>query len=794
MLNEDIVDEIRAALRYARRADHRVMLVLFGENDGNLVAAAVEAINLFVRFGEIKAEGLLYVYHAFYEDGVSRKEMFKKLMKDYENIVYLPYHECERILGRTFDAAVVDLINNLEPNDIGRVSGVVAGGGLYVLMMPTPEWMSRIVTRFQGMLLTPQYGADKLRRLFEERFIRKLFQFDGIMIYDVDNKKVLKYANCPRVITKVRKSRIEIPHDKKFPEEIYSLALTQDQVEVIGMLERFYEKIEDGRKLVAVITADRGRGKSAAIGLALAALALKLRKAKGRCRIIITAPSELNAQPLLNFTRLGLVKLGHRVETSEEEGNIVGLSSKGIEIRYFTPLEAVVKRADILAVDEAASLQVPMLFALLKRHSKVVFSSTIHGYEGAGRGFSVRFLRRLKQMENVEIFSYEMSEPVRYAADDPVEKWVFDTLLLDTEPPTITEEDRKLVEEKRVMYWILDPESFFLRNEKSLREYFGIYVVAHYRNNPNDLGMIMDAPHHRARALRLENGKVVVSIELAEEGPLDEDLAKQCAKGAWIMGNIIPDRLIKYYKLIDFGRFKGFRIVRIATHPDLWGRGLGSLALKEIENEAAREGYDWVGAGFGVTLELLKFWLKNGYVPLHLSPERNPVSGEYSALVVKPLNREAAIYIDAMAVEFKRRLLLSLAEPYHDLGPRIIHALLHSTPSIAAAPNLTPYQIGRLVSYVQGDMTLENCMDCMVELAKTYFMSGFSFLSEEQELLLITKVLQAKSWRVACAELGLTPPKAIDLLRSTAKTMCVEILNLKTEEEAQKYLFLELTN
>ncbi|MEM1667501.1 MAG: GNAT family N-acetyltransferase [Thermofilaceae archaeon] len=794
VLNEEIVDDIRSAIKYARRADHRVMLVLFGENDGNLVAAAAEAINIFLRFSEIRAEGILYMYHAFYEDGVSRKELFEKLVKDRETVTYIPYHESEKVLGRTFDAAVVDLINNLEPNDIGRVSGVVAGGGLYVLMMPSPQRLNKMVTRFQSMLLTPQYGAEHLRRLFEERFIRKLFQFDGIAIYDVDNRKVLKYTNCPKAVAKVRKIKVEVPQNRKFPDEVYNLAVTQDQVEVLRLLERFYEKVGEGEKLVAVITADRGRGKSAAVGLALAALAHKLRRAKGRCRIIVTAPNELNAQVLFRFAKLGLTNLGHKVEAIEEKGYVTGLKSRGIEIKYFSPLEAVTKRADILAVDEAASLQVPMLFALLRRHSKVIYSSTIHGYEGAGRGFSVRFLRRLKQLRNVEILQYEMSEPIRYSAGDPVERWAFDTLLLDAEPAPITEEDHKLVEEKRVTYWAPDPESFFLVDEKSLREYFGIYIMAHYRNNPNDLGMIMDAPHHRARALKLENGKIVVSIELAEEGPLDEELAKQCARGAWIMGNIIPDRLIKYYKLIDFGRFKGFRIVRIATHPDLWGKGLGSLALKEIENEAVKEGYDWVGAGFGVTLELLNFWLKNGYVPLHLSPERNPVSGEYSALVVKPLNEKVATYVSTMAMEFKRRLLLSLAEPYHDLGPRIVRALLRSTPSVDVTWNLTPHQIGRLISYAQGDMTLENCMDCMVELARVYFMKGFNFLSEEQELLLITKVLQAKSWRVTCAELGMTPPRAIELLRGAARAMCTEMLGLRTEEDSQKYIFLKLSD
>lgn len=792
ILNKEAVDELLTAFRYARRSNHRVLLVVTGDNEGNLILAAVEALNLLFTIKEPRREGILYVYHAFYEDGCARKGAFEKAEKLVKSVVYVPYHESEKILGRTFDAAVIDLLNNLEPNDIGRLAGIVEGGGLYILMMPSFSRLQKIVTRFQSLLLTPQHRPEELRRFFEQRFVTKLFEHKGIMIFDVDNKNIVKYFDLPKKVAAYEKRKIEIPVDRKFPEEIYDMAVTEDQVRVLKILESLYEKPEPGRRRVVVITADRGRGKSSVVGLGIAALAHKLRRAKGRCRVLVTAPSESNVQELFKFAKRGLESLGHKLEVEERQDLVVGLRAKGVEVFYLKPLEAVTRRADIVAVDEAASLQVPMLFALLRRHDRIVYSSTVHGYEGAGRGFSVRFLHRLRQLKSAEIIEYEMREPVRYAEGDPVEEWAFDTLLLDAEPAPISEEDLHYVKTGEVEYWIPELEDFFLKDEKSLREFFGIYIMAHYRNNPNDLGMMMDAPHHKPRALKLKTGKIVVSIELAEEGPLDEELAKQCSKGAWIMGNIIPDRIIKHYKLIDFGNLKGLRIVRIATHPSLWGMGLGSCALREVEREAVNEGYDWVGAGFGVTLELLNFWLKNGYFPVHLSPERNPVSGEYSALVIKPLTERAAEYVKVVAMEFKRRLLSSLAEPYHDLSPKVVRALLKSTPGCPAQPALTVFQVGRLISYAWGDMTLENCMDCMVELAKAYFMSNNSFLSEEQELLLITKVLQAKSWRVTCDELDMPPPRAMELLRSAARTMCAQLLGISSEEEGARYLFLRL--
>ncbi|MCC6065551.1 MAG: DUF1726 domain-containing protein, partial [Thermofilum sp.] len=199
-LTEEAVDALLAGVKYAKRANHRVLLALVGDSDGSLIMASAEALNLFFTVREPRREGVLYVYHAFYEDGCARKEAFEKAEKLVENVAYVPYHESEKVLGRTFDAAVIDLINNLEPNDIGRLMGVVEGGGLYIIIMPSFERLQKIITRFQSTLLTPQYGPDKLRRYFERRFVNKLLEHKGVMVYDVDNKKVIKHFELPKKI------------------------------------------------------------------------------------------------------------------------------------------------------------------------------------------------------------------------------------------------------------------------------------------------------------------------------------------------------------------------------------------------------------------------------------------------------------------------------------------------------------------------------------------------------------------------------------------------------------------
>ncbi|RLE85961.1 MAG: tRNA(Met) cytidine acetyltransferase [Thermoprotei archaeon] len=777
-------------LKTAKQARHRRLLALIGDEDSGLVMGALEVADIYYRkFGGPETK-LLYTYHAFYEDGVARRDMFKAGLKANYEAEYISYHELDKVLGRTYDIAIIDLINNLEPNDLGKLMGIVRGGGLYVLLMPRLETYLKIMTRFQSTLLTPQYKPEDLRKIFVRRFFKKLMEHDGIAVYDVDEKVFIRSFSRREEVKIREEEALSYPEKVNLPLQIYKLAITQDQINVLTLIEDFYEKPE--RKKVLVLTADRGRGKSSVVGLGLGGLAHKIRKAKGRCRILVTAPSESNVQELMKFAKKALEKLGHRVETKEVEGQIISLSSKGIDVEYYPPLSCLRRSGDILAVDEAAALHVPMLFALLRKFDRVIYSSTIHGYEGAGRGFSVRFLRRLRELKDIDIKEYEMERPIRYSTNDPIERWAFDLLLLDAEPATLDERDYEMIEKGEVEYFIPDLEEFFLKDEKLVREFIGIYIMAHYRNNPNDLGMMMDAPHHFIRALRLKSGKIVVSLELAEEGPLEDKLARDSAKGAWILGNIIPDRLIKHYKLIGFGKFKGIRIVRIATHPSVMSRGLGSKALEMVEKEAKENGYDWIGAGFGVTRELLNFWVKNGYIPVHISPERNPVSGEYSVIVVKPLSSRVKEYIDVFSSEFKRKLLGSMPEPYHDLNPRTAKMLLYSIGPINCDLPLTKYQLARFMSYAWGDMTVENCMDVMVELAKMHFMNLRCKLSEIQELLLITKVLQGKSWKVTCEELDITPPVAMDELRKAARKLSDSYLGISSEEEAEPLFYLML--
>ena len=162
--------------------------------------------------------------------------------------------------------------------------------------------------------------------------------------------------------------------------------------------------------------------------------------------------------------------------------------------------------------------------------------------------------------------------------------------------------------------------------------------------------------------------------------------------------------------------------------------------------------------GFGVHERLLRFWIKNGFMPVHMSPERNPVSGEYSVLLVKPISEEAKRAIEFANREFRIRLINSLHGPYHDLEPDVAVLLLTDwnmdlcEDERECRPVITKAQLNRLVAYAYGPMTYENAVDAIFEVTRKYFYISSSKkpkLPREYEMMLIAKILQARPWREA---------------------------------------------
>jgi len=663
-----------------------------------------------------------------------------------------------QLLGTTHGAVVLDCHDECRPNAIGRAVGAVDGGGLLVFLTPPLDaWPDRR-DGFDEGLAVPPFDVDEVTGHFRSRLVSLLGVHPGIAIVDVDidgsgpgeEPRVLRDGltdPAPRLLP----APPAAPPDATFPRAVYDRCRTADQVAALHSLERLGEA---GNALV--LEADRGRGKSSAAGLAAGALALAGRD------VLVTAPSYRNAAEVFARAREVLedaAVLGGRPDA--DPPHLETADGRGGAVRFERPERAVTTlegpdRPDTVVVDEAAALPVRTLERFLDAPS-VAFATTVHGYEGAGRGFSVRFRDRLAESDH-DVTDVTLADPIRYGPADPVEAWAFRTLLLDASPAV-----DPLVEgatPEAATYRRLDsPE--LLADEHLLRETFGLLVLAHYRTEPDDLARLLDAPNVSVRALT-RDGHVCSVALLAREGDLPADLRAHMYEGGRVRGNMVPDVLTSQLRDEDAGIPVGERVLRIATHPAVRSRGFGSRLLREIERERGPE-VDWLGTGFGATPELLRFWRSNGFSTVHLSTSRNDASGEYSAVMLCPTSDAGQELADRHARWFCRRLPSVLSDPLDDADPDVVRETLAS---VDATPelDLDAVEWRHLAGLPHGASVFDTAPRPLRRLTLRYLVDAgaeppsggdsSAGLTTRQERLLVRKALQGQPWADVTEELA----------------------------------------
>jgi tRNA(Met) cytidine acetyltransferase len=714
----------------ARAADHRRLLVLHGDPDA-VAARAREA----VQAARAPGEPVLVVG----EDPA-------------ENLGLEPGHRehvapgrADELMGTTHPLVVLDARTALDPRALGRVVGAVDGGGLLVLLAPAlAAWPDR-EDGFDGSLAVPPYTTDDVTGRFRRRLVAALREHGGVAIYDA-NADAVRADGHADAGPRPRRHAPPAPADATFPSQAYDACRTEDQaraVRALGTLASGPDE-EGGDALAVVVEADRGRGKSSAAGLAAGALA------HGGADVLVTAPRERNTRELFARARELLDALDARQAAAgpEDEGSVAAAS--GGRVRYADPAAALeaAPGVDALLVDEAAGLPVHLLEQLLGAGPPAAFTTTVHGYEGAGRGFSVRFQERLADHAG-PVTQLALDEPIRYAPADPLERWAFRALLLDARPPVDA-----VVQDAtpaNVEHEPLDPEAL-LDDEPRLREAFGLLVLAHYRTTPRDLARLLDAPNLDAHALT-HDGHVVCVALVAREGGLPEDRCAELYEGGAINGHLIPDVLTSQLRDPDAGRPTGARVVRIATHPAARRRGLASRLLDDLR---AHYEVDWLGTAFGATPGLLAFWQANGYRTVHLGTRRNPASGEHSAILLDPATQAGRDLRDRSARWFGARIGAVLADALRGLDPDTARAALATSAADPPAVDLDEHAWRHLAACTRGPGVYDTNPAPFRALGLAHLLADDpdAELTDEHERLIVAKVLQARPWAEVADELG----------------------------------------
>ncbi|RNJ26225.1 tRNA(Met) cytidine acetyltransferase TmcA [Halosegnis longus] len=659
------------------------------------------------------------------------------------------------LLGRTREAVVADCHDSCRPNALGRAVGAVDGGGLLLVLAPPLDAWPTTDDSFTERLAIPPFERADVTGRFRERLAATMRAHRGIAVYDADAETWAADGRthpAPRRPTPAP----DVPDAHDFPAAVYEACLTADQRDAVHALEALRDP--DG---VVVVEADRGRGKSAAAGLAAAALA-----AEGN-EVLVTAPGYQNAAEVFDRAETTLRSLDAFRDRPAEHPV---LATNG-RIRYAPPPEAVDdETADVILVDEAAAVPVRILQSLVETEVPIAFTTTVHGYEGAGRGFDVRFRDWLRDTDRT-ISEPTLADPIRYAPCDPIEVWAFRALCFDARPPVaplVADATPETTE-----YVQTHPDAL-LADEHLLRETFGLLVAAHYRTEPDDLARLLDGPNLTVRALRHEGHVVAVAL-LGWEGGLSPGRCERMYEGERVPGNMLPDLLTSQLRDPEAGLPRGLRVVRIAVHERARDAGLGTKLLDSIREEFSTAGtsaphagntdardplavrheraggpFDYLGVGFGATPPLLRFWRAAGYRTVHLSTTRNDRSGEHSTLLVHPLTEAGDDLLARNDRWFRRRIGSVLADGLAGCEPAIVAGTLRAVDGEFSL-DLTQREWRAVAAAAYGPGHYDFAPRPFQTLALRGLADGV--VTGDDAALLVAKALQCRPWEEVADDL-----------------------------------------
>ncbi len=639
--------------------------------------------------------------------------------------------QARQLLGQETAHIVFDAYAGFNPDAFGAVVGTLrAGGLLIVLAPPLPDWPAYPDPEYARITVSP-WSTEHLDGRFLERLVQRLraspeadcIEAGQPLPAQPEPRPIAAQANEPATRSQCR---------------------TSDQEAAVAAIER----VAEGRSRRPVaLTADRGRGKSAALGLAAARLI-----DKGLRRIVVTAPTRRAVSPLFAHAAERLPSARH------EDGRI---TSGDAAITFMPPDELArqAHEADLVLVDEAAALPGPLLEDLLRAYPRIAFATTLHGYEGSGRGFALRFEQVLDRV-TPHWRRLTLEQPIRWAPGDPLEAFTFDALLLDAEAEAAPAERRFAAADAAIEMIGRDA---LVADEGTLRQVFGLLVMAHYRTTPGDLRNLLDGPNCRVWLARHE-GTVIGACLTADEGPLDEAMAAAIARGERRgRGHLLPQTLAFHAFQPEAAALPGRRIVRIAVHPALHGRGLGSALVEQVRAASEREDLAYWGAAFGATPALVRFWARTGMRPARIGITREASSGQHAAVMIEGLSSGGRELAQRVQARFAAEWPLRLPEFFSDLTPELVLSLIRAAGDAAPTPPMDAHEQAALTAFVHGQQPYENVTVAVWKAALAMLSHAGSDAAHPPRTMaaLVTKVLQKRGWSEAASAGGFTGQRQV---------------------------------
>ncbi|KAH8304725.1 hypothetical protein KR044_007263, partial [Drosophila immigrans] len=666
------------------------------------------------------------------------------------------YSDTHTILGRTYGVCVLQDFEALTPNLLARTVETVEGGGLIILLLKSLQSLKQLYT--MSMDVHKRFRTEAHQTVtcrFNERLILSLADCKRCLVVN-DDLTVLPLSSKTINVEPVNPGKIGNSENESSLKDLkesllnvqpagalVNLCKTYDQGNAVA---QFIEALVDKQlKPPMSLTAARGRGKSAALGLSMAAAV-----AFGYVNVYVTSPHPENLITLFEFVLKGFDALEYQehadytiIRSTNEDYkkaiiriNVTRNSRQTIQ--YIAPNDThLLSAADLLLIDEAAAIPLPLVKKMMGPYL-IFMASTINGYEGTGRSLSLKLISQL-QKENNARPPLKLDESIRYQSNDDIERWLINLLCLDASSVPAISSGCPTPDACELYY--IDRDALFSYHkaaESFLHRLVSIYVSSHYKNTPNDLQMMSDAPAHHLFCLlgpvqRMDLlPEILVVVQVALEGQISkQSISESMGRGKKAAGDLIPWNVAEQYGDRHFPKLSGVRIVRVATHPNYQRMGYGKRAIQLLKDYYARrhvnlatdsdkrnkagiveveeeelslleeqirprthiptllqrlherspEHVDYIGTSYGLTDELLKFWKTSGFVPVYLSQKANELTAEHSCIMLHTLETSTspAAWLPLYYRDFRRRVLKLMGKTFREFGTKLCLSLLKNS-------------------------------------------------------------------------------------------------------------------
>ena len=653
-----------------------------------------------------------------------------------EKLWQLSAGQARQSLGREVDALVFDAWAGLNPDALAASAGCLVGGGVMLLLTPAlADWPRYPDPDYQRMLSYP-HSVTSVKGRFINHLIDCLAADKDVLQLSQAQVHSLALPTKPQMLEK----------DSPRP-----FALTADQQAAIAAIQ----KVATGRsKRPLVITSHRGRGKSTAMGLAAAALLQSSSRT-----VLVTAPRADAVDALFQHA-------ASQLSIPAQQGYYISVSDRSLSFFATDKLIHECPAADLLLVDEAAAIPAAMLEKLVLAYPRIVFATTVQGYEGSGRGFEIRFKNRLTALRP-QWRALSMSLPVRWSEGDPLETTVDRMLLMDamnSHPKSDGPPYSEMGESTRWLVEKLDRDCL-LEDKNLLRSLFSLLLVAHYQTSPTDLRSLLDGPNVSIWVIRLQD-QVLAAALVGEEGGLNGYLGEAIWRGERRpQGHLLPQTLSYQAGFKQAADFTYWRVLRVAVDPQWQRGGIGRELIDAIAEQARHQQVDFLGSSFAATADVVQFWSACGCVPVHLGNRRDTCSGSYSVVVVLALSAVAMECFVAWRKRFVEQCSQQLLTTYGELEPLLVASLLRAADgsdfSISNESVLNEFDWQDIHAFAAGHRQLAGCRLALRKLLLQALVGAKTPSASPQQCLLIQCLLQNQPVSRLVAQAGCDGKKAL---------------------------------